>query len=267
MSDFSSKIKLFFFSCVSTLLFSCGLSGQSDNVFEKHEFYFNSGDTLFYRMMKPKKNNPSKKYPLVLFLHGAGERGNDNNSQLANGVNNFASSQIRETYPCYMIVPQCAKNYRWVEVPWNLSSHVQPEKPSVYLEQTIKLLDSLIKKLNIDTNRIYITGLSMGGFGTWDAICRYPWKFAAAVPICGGGDTAKAASIKNIPIWAFHGGKDKVVMVSRSRDMIAAIKKAGGNPIYTEYPETGHDAYTKTYKSIDLYKWLFSQTKSKQGKR
>ena len=106
----------------------------------------------------------------------------------------------------------------------------------------------------------------MGGFGTWDAISRWPWKFAAAVPVCGGGDTAKAEIIKNIPIWAFHGDKDKVVMTSRSRDMIAAIKKAGGNPKYTEYPNTGHNAWTATYSNPEFFQWLFTQTKSNRKK-
>ena len=102
----------------------------------------------------------------------------------------------------------------------------------------------------------------MGGFGTWDAISRWPWKFAAAVPVCGGGDTAKASLIKNIPIWAFHGSDDKVVMTSRSRDMISAIKKKGGNPNYTEYPQTGHDAWKKAYADMNMYLWLFSQSKA-----
>ena len=139
-----------------------------------------------------------------------------------------------------------------------------PKQPSVYLARTMFLIDSLVKNLNIDKNRIYITGLSMGGFGVWDAISRWPDKFAAAVPVCGGGDTAKAAMIKDIPIWTFHGDKDNLVMTSRSRDMIAAIKKAGGNPKYTEYTATGHNAWDKAYSEKDMYLWLFSQTKLKR---
>jgi len=106
----------------------------------------------------------------------------------------------------------------------------------------------------------------MGGFGTWDAISRWTSLFAAAVPVCGGGDTAKASSIKDIPLWAFHGDKDKVVLTSRSRDMIAALKKHGGNPSYTEYLNTGHNAWTATYSNPELFKWLFAQSKSKKKK-
>ncbi len=242
------------------MLIACKTIAQDEKLFEKNIFLTKQGDTLLYRLLRPAKSDASVKYPLVLFLHGAGERGRDNTSQLKNGVLNFASAQNREKYPCYVIAPQCPIGYRWVEVDWKLPSHVQPKEPSVYLARTMLLLDSLIKKLNIDPNRIYITGLSMGGFGVWDAISRWPDKFAAAVPVCGGGDTAKAAVIKNIPVWAFHGDNDKLVMPSRSRDMIAKIKKAGGNPKFTEYPATGHNAWDKAYYEKEMFQWLFSQT-------
>jgi predicted peptidase len=244
----------------------CNIKGQGDSVFEKHTFKTSAGDTLLYRLMRPMKIDATKKYAVVLFLHGAGERGNDNSKQLVNGAMSFASSLNRKLFPCYVIAPQCALKYRWVEVDWKLPSHVQPEKPSLYLQRTLLLLDSLTKFLNIDTNRIYITGLSMGGFGTWDAISRRPYMFAAAVPVCGGGDTAKASVIKNIPIWAFHGDNDKVVMTSRSHDMIAAIKKAGGDPKYTEYSNTGHNAWVKAYADMNMFTWLFSQSKANRKK-
>ncbi|MFA4851290.1 MAG: prolyl oligopeptidase family serine peptidase [Bacteroidales bacterium] len=266
MGNIFSKIELFLLCCVSGLFSFCGVAGQSESVFEKKNFCNRPGDTLYYRLMRPIYNDTTKKYPIVLFLHGAGEKGKDNNSQLVNGALNFASPLNRKIFPCYMIVPQCATGYSWVETDWNLPSHIQPEKPSVYLERTMRLLDSLTKKLNIDTNRIYITGLSMGGFGTWDAISRWPWKFAAAVPVCGGGDTAKASLIKDIPIWAFHGDNDKVVMTSRSRDMIAVIKKSGGNPNYTEYPNIGHNVWNKAYTDTEMYLWLFSQSKENRKK-
>lgn len=255
-----------FFCCLLCLTFTEKVSSQNESDFEKKLFISGTSDTLPYRLLKPSAMDTSKKYPIVLFLHGAGERGNDNSSQLKNGAMNFASSLNKKIFPCYVIAPQCANGYRWVEVDWKLPSHVQPEKPSVYLSRTMLLLDSLSKVLNIDTSRIYITGLSMGGFGTWDAISRWPEKFAAAVPVCGGGDTSKAELIKNIPIWAFHGGADKVVMTSRSRDMIAAIKKEGGDPKYTEYPNTGHNAWTNTYGNIEMLQWLFSQSLTNRKK-
>ena len=120
-------------------------------------------------------------------------------------------------------------------------------------------LDQLIAKKPIDTRRIYLTGLSMGGYGTWDLIARQPERFAAAIPICGGGDPATAERIKHIPLWVFHGDADSAVKVSRSRDMVAALKQAGGEPKYTEYEGVGHDSWTRTYKSPEIYEWLFSQ--------
>ena len=124
------------------------------------------------------------------------------------------------------------------------------------------MVDAMQKEFSIDADRIYVTGLSMGGFGTWDVIQRHPERFAAAVPICGGGDPAHAEQIAQVPIWAYHGDNDAVVKVERSRDMIAAIKDSGGTPRYTELPGVGHDSWTAAYTSPDLYAWMFAQTRS-----
>ena len=118
---------------------------------------------------------------------------------------------------------------------------------------------ALQKEFSIDATRLYVTGLSMGGYGTWDALQRYPDRFAAAVPICGGGDVKQAKKIAQIPIWAFHGDKDTAVPVERTRSMIAALKEAGGMPKYTEYPDVGHDSWTATYKDPALHEWMFAQ--------
>jgi predicted peptidase len=121
------------------------------------------------------------------------------------------------------------------------------------------LIDSLEKTLPIDKSRIYVTGLSMGGYGTWDLISRRPERFAAAVPVCGGGDEGQAANAAKVPVWAFHGGKDGVVIPERSRNMVEALKTAGATPKYTEYPEVGHDSWNKAYADPEMMKWLFSQ--------
>ena len=124
---------------------------------------------------------------------------------------------------------------------------------------SMELLAALEKEFSIDARRLYVTGLSMGGYGTWDAIQRYPDRFAAAVPICGGGDSLRVKEIARLPIWAFHGADDGVVKPQRSRDMIAALQQAGGTPRYTEYPKTGHDAWSETYSNPKLYEWLLQQ--------
>lgn len=131
---------------------------------------------------------------------------------------------------------------------------------------TIGLLQKLQATLPVDTARIYITGLSMGGFGTWDIVQRMPNTFAAAMPVCGGGDTEMANAIKNVPIWVFHGGSDNVVKTSRSRDMIAALKKAGGKPLYTEYKGVGHVCWGQTYANKEVLNWLFGQRKKSEQK-
>jgi predicted peptidase len=227
--------------------------------FEKQEYVDAEGGKLPYRLLKPQQVDDNKKYPLVVFLHGAGERGNDNTKQLVHGMADFASDEVMQKYPAFVIAPQCPEGKQWVDVPWSADEHAMPEKPSVPLRQTLDLIDQLKKKLPIDDSRIYVTGLSMGGFGTWDAIQRRPNFFAAAAPICGGGDAALAERIKRVPVWAFHGDADGAVKVRRSRDMIAALKAAGGSPKYTEYPGVGHNSWTATYSNPEFYAWLFEQ--------
>jgi predicted peptidase len=138
------------------------------------------------------------------------------------------------------------------------------EKPAEAMRMVLELVGALqMEYSQIDPKRIYVTGLSMGGFGTWDVIQRKPDLFAAAVPICGGGDVSKAEKIALIPIWAFHGAEDLLVLPKWSRDMINAIRKAGGNPKYTEYPGVGHQSWIKAYSEPELFIWLFSQKKDK----
>lgn len=227
--------------------------------FEARQYVDAAGEKLPYRLLKPKNYDASQRYPLVLFLHGAGERGSDNTKQLVHGMADFSSDAVMNKYPAFVVAPQCPDERKWVEVPWTDEEHAMPKEPSVALRQTFELLEALSKEFSIDADRIYITGLSMGGFGTWDAIQRKPDLFAAAAPVCGGGDTNYAARIKDVPVWAFHGDQDDAVKVRRSRDMIAAIKAAGGQPKYTEYPGVGHDSWTATYRDPELYQWLFAQ--------
>jgi predicted peptidase len=226
-------------------------------------FVYKNGDnqSLPYRLLKPKDYDPHKKYPLVLFLHGAGERGADNKAQLQHVVWVFATKENREKYPCFVLVPQCPPDHKWCDVDWFASTHKTPEKPSGPMAMTMKVIAQLEKDYSIDTKRRYVMGLSMGGYGAWDAISRYPEMFAAAVPICGGGDESKAPLIARIPVWVFHGDKDGAVKVERSRNMVAALKKAGGSPKYTEYPGVGHDSWVPAAKEPELLPWLFRQTR------
>lgn len=198
-------------------------------------------------------------YPLILFLHGAGERGDDNQLQLLHGVKQFALDQIRAQYPCFVVAPQCPLEQQWVDTAWSAAAHTMPSEPAPPLRLALNLLAELEHEFPINARRVYITGLSMGGFGVWDALQRYPRRFAAAVPVCGGGDLAQAERVTQVPVWAFHGAQDDVVLPGRSRDMIAAVRQAGGEPRYTEYSQTGHDAWSETYRNPELYAWLFAQ--------
>lgn len=229
--------------------------------FEARTFVDAAGKKLNYRLLKPKGYDPNKSYPLVLFLHGAGERGSDNKVQLVHGMNEFAADEIMEKYPAFVIAPQCPEGKQWVDVPWSADSHLMPKEPAEPLKQSLDLIAALQKEFSIDKSRLYVTGLSMGGFGAWDAIQRRPELFAAAVPVCGGGDSTLAEVIKGVPVWAFHGAEDGAVKPLRSRDMIAALKKAGGSPKYTEYEKVGHNSWEKAYADAKMFEWLFAQHK------
>jgi predicted peptidase len=223
------------------------------------EHYVNANnDTLNYRMLYPDYDT-LRKYPLVIFLHGSGERGSDNDAQLKWGVINFATDEMMVKHPAIVIAPQCPANAGWSNFDrQTMALQPQPSKP---MQLVIELIHQLIKKMPVDTNRIYVTGLSMGGYGTYDAIERYPNLFAAAMPVCGGGDVSKAATIAHIPMWIFHGAEDAAVNPMYSLNMAGALTKAGAHPGLTMYPETGHFSWLAAYSDMDAMEWLFRQHK------
>lgn len=224
-----------------------------------YETYTNTtGDSLNYRFLTCDYDNASK-YPLVIFLHGSGERGSDNEAQLKWGVKNFASDDIMKVYRPIVIAPQCPENLSWGNFSKDTSALLpNPSKPMQLLMELIK---QTIKEYPVDTNRIYITGLSMGGFGTYDALSRYPDVFAAAVPVCGAGDISKANVFAHVPIWIFHGALDPVVAPDNSLKMVEALTKAGAHPGYTQYPKAGHFSWIAAYSDDLMMEWLFSQHK------
>ena len=185
---------------------------------------------------------PGKKWPLMLFLHGKGECGDDLNRVKVHGPPMLLARNKRE-FPCVVVSPQCRPGRWWM--------------PS----DLMALLEHVESMLSIDEKRIYVTGLSMGGFGSWGLITYSPKKFAAAIPICGGGNPAGTKKIKNLPIWVFHGDADNVVPVEKSRVMVEALKKHGSKVKYTEYPGVNHNSWSKTYDNQEVYDWLFSQKK------
>lgn len=237
-----------------------------ENRFEKKVFTGKDGGTLNYRFLAPVAAKAGEKYPLVIFLHGAGERGEDNTAQLIHGVKRFAQDDYLKQYPCYVIAPQCPENKIWASTHWSAVEAAFKEEPSAPAKLLMELVDSSEGTLAIDPHSEYLTGLSMGGYGTWDMAQRQPHRFAAIAPICGGADCKRMESIKHLPIWVFHGAKDGAVKVERSREAIAALKAAGANPQYTEYPEVGHDSWVPAYADPKLYEWMFAQKNEKPAK-
>jgi predicted peptidase len=245
--------------CVFASFFVATFNGLADD-FQARIYTNSTGDTLPYRLLVPKNYDASKQYPLVLFLHGAGSRGTDNQAQLKNGAWRFDTPEDREQFPCFVIVPQCPKNEQWVDMPWNADSGKRPEKPSHSMRLALEIFDNTLKEFPVDTNRLYVAGISMGGFGAWDCITRFPGRFAACFATCGGGDESTITpEVAKTPVWTFHSTDDRTVKVKRTRNMVAAMEQAGGHPHYFEYNDKGHDVWTTAYSEPEALSWMFAQ--------
>lgn len=240
-------------------------NAEENHGYDAHTIQYTGGDykdeTFGYRLLTPEKIEPGKKYPVILFLHGAGERGDDNKIQLKHFPVLMSEPARRKKFPCFVIAPQCRTDRRWVEVDWgSKKSTPTTDDPGDQMKMAIAILKEVQKNHPTDDDRVYLTGLSMGGYGSWDLAARHPDWFAAAAPICGGGDETKAKQLAELPLWAFHGDADQAVPVGRSRTMIDAIRQAGGEPKYTEYPKLGHHSWVPAYSDKSgLLDWLFEQ--------
>lgn len=248
-----SRILLFCF------LFSALLSYAQ---FQKASFQIN-GVTLPYQVSFPENYDGTKKYPLLVFLHGAGERGNDNEGQLVHGKD-FLLQNTQTKYPAIVIAPQCPADNFWS----NVSRHSLDgktsfdfgvsETPSVAMETLIALVNDWLSSGKVDLSQVYVGGLSMGGMGTFELLWRMPDTFAAAFPICGGGDLSKVGLFaKYTAVWIFHGADDSVVPVQHSREMYAALKSSGCDTKYTEYEGVNHNSWDNVFLEKDLFGWLF----------
>ncbi|HEU5081249.1 MAG TPA: prolyl oligopeptidase family serine peptidase [Opitutaceae bacterium] len=197
-----------------------------------------------YLLHLPSDYQPrGKRWPLILFLHGAGERGSDLARVKTHGVAKIVESQ--PDFPFIVVSPQCPAGGWWSS------------------ETLAAVLDEVEATYRVDKNRVYVTGLSMGGFGTWQLAMDFPRRFAAIVPVCGRGLPLLAERIVHLPIWTFHGTKDDVVPIEYTREMVSALRKHGGKPKFTVYPGVKHDSWTRTYQNPRLYAWLLSHTLKK----
>jgi predicted peptidase len=219
-----------------------------------------AGQTMPYRLLLPEDLSSGSRFPLVFFFHGAGERGVDNTNQLIHGTSLFLTAENRSRYACFVLAPQCPDKQQWVDMPWGADSGERPSEPSVAMQLALEILAHLLEDFPVDPQRLYVTGLSMGGYATWDCLTRFPTRFAAGVPVCGGGDEhTVTAAVAQVPVWAFHSDDDTVVKTQRTRNMIQAMRDAGGRPKYSEYSGLGHNSWDKAYQEPELLSWMFAQ--------
>jgi predicted peptidase len=243
------------------LLLACPVFAQTG--YQADVFVNEDGKRLPYRLLLPPEDVLNDKPPLILFLHGAGERGTDNQKQLTHGSKLFLENQTK--YPALVVMPQCPTDSYWAAVDIDRSKQpvgitFRDGKPNWPLEAALELVDRLVDEYNVDKNRIYLVGLSMGGMGTLEALYRKPKYFAAAVPICAASDLDRARRFANrVPIWLFHGAKDPVVDVKFSRELNQRLKEYESEVKYTEYPDVAHDSWNNAFGEPELLPWLFSK--------
>lgn len=241
---FIALVTLFSMSCTSSKELTKVNLGQHPQVFEKEIRKTVQANYLLY--LPEDYLTSQKDFPLILFLHGAGERGNDVSKIEIHGPPKLIAKEGK-SFPFVIVSPQCPKEDWWTS--------------GKQLDILNAFLDNILENYRIDKDRIYLTGLSMGGYGTWSLAAAHPDRFAAIAPICGGGNTWDARRVANLPVWVFHGAKDQVVPIEKSEIMVAALEKAGGSVEFTVYPEAGHDSWTETYNNPDLYEWFLKHSR------
>lgn len=247
-------------------------------VMTKETYIASDGTELPYRLYVPEDYDASKNYSFLLFLHGAGNRGNDNESQvkvntglidrIINGEEiTYGDTKIDSSKEFIIVAPQCASDYQWVDTSWAVTpdpSYNLSEVPqSQYMTAVVELLDKMKNDYSLNSDRLYVSGLSMGGFGTWDLIMRYPDLFAAAIPMGGAGDTKMASEIAKTPVWTFHQLQDPVVAPNGTLAMVRALCEVGASVKFTPYFDGVHNAWTKGFAEPDMLNWLYSHTKNK----
>jgi predicted peptidase len=230
---------------------------QQTNAFNERSFTNPDYGSMRYLLFVPNGYRKQQKYPLILWLHGGGSRGDDLKLLLAHGdqhgIGFLARADNQTKFPSLIVAPQCPGN--------RFFSDSNSEQPTNEMKKVLEILDKVQAEYSVDEQRVYEMGMSMGGYAAWDIITRRPGKFAAAVPICGGGNAGRVNAIGKTAVWAFHGDEDEMVDVSESRKMVAALKKAGANPRYTEYKGVGHNSWVQAFREPDLLSWMFAQRK------
>jgi len=257
-------MKIIFFLTI-ILLGSQHLSRTQNNTYTK-EAYAKGTDTLFYRLLLPENFDPAKKYPVLFFLHGAGERGNDNEAQLVHGGTLFQSERMRKDFPAIVVVPQCPANDFWANVQIKSTgerfSFQKGGEPGKAMQLLMGLVGDFRGLAYAEKDRFYIGGLSMGGMGTLEMLRRKPKVFAAAFSICGGDHVENVKRYKKVPLWFFHGEKDKVVPSEKSKVVAAELQRLGAGDVkLTLYADAGHNSWDAAFAEPGLLPWLFGNKK------
>ena len=242
------------------------MSVYAENPFKARTCTSTDGVELNYRALEPETIKPKEKYPLVIFMHGAGERGNDNELQLVHGSQMFLNPVNREKYPAFVIFPQCPKDKYWAftKRPESFFTMETEDEITPILKSVKELIDTYLANPAVDRSRVYIMGLSMGGMATYDLVARYPEIFAAAIPICGAADNENLSKVKGVSWRIYHGDADDVVPVKCSRLAYAALKKGKADVEYFEFPGCNHGSWNPAFTCPDFLEWLFKQKKSRK---
>lgn len=235
--------------------------GASDDGFAEGVFTGDDGSALRYRVAAPADGG--ERVPLIVFLHGAGERGDDNRRQLAAMPKRLRDASWRRANPCVVLAPQCPRDTKWTGVNWQERPPAPPTpEPTMAMRLLIALLERAPQELPVDAARVYVLGVSMGGSGAWDLVARRGDLVAAAAPVCGGSHAERGPLYARVPIWTFHGERDEVVDVGLTRASVAAIRAAGGEARFDEYAGDGHGIASRAFATEELWTWLLARRRA-----
>jgi predicted peptidase len=249
-------------------LFATALRAQDLSLYQREMFATSQGDSMPYRVLYPENFNPEERYPLVLFLHGRGESGRDNEKQLTYGARLFLKDTLRTNYPAIVVFPQCPTDSYWSNVLIQTDNtgkrnftFMKGGDPTPAMRALLELTGSLTDKPYVDKDRVYVGGLSMGGMGTYELLRRKPKLFAAAFAICGGDHVANVKKYRKVPLWVFHGAKDNVVPLAFSESVVQALRRKGAKVNFTVYPNADHNSWDAAFAEPALLPWLFIHSK------
>jgi predicted peptidase len=246
-------------AAVASLVLAPSAAGAQDvDGFAARSFKGANGVTMIYRLFNPGAQPAKKALPLVVYLHGSGGIGDDNLKQISGGntrgTHVWTTPDAQRKHPTYVLAPQLPRGQQW--------GAPDSDRLSSHAETLLQLIAALTQEFSLDPDRVYLTGQSLGGGGTWDIISKRPDLFAAAVPLCGDGNPSRVVAARRLAIWVFHGAQDPLVPVTGSRELVAALRAVGSPVKYTEYPDVGHDVWTRAYVDPALADWLFGQRRA-----